>query len=84
MPKTTKASDGAADKVKVEVTLGVEGDAERNPLAVIRGISTGMRRLEEPLRDAVQLAREQRRTWTEIGDALGVTRQSAWERFGND
>ena len=27
-------------------------------------------------------ARTQGATWQGIGDALGITRQSAWERFG--
>ena len=35
------------------------------------------------LPEAVQLMRERHGySWTEIGNALGVTRQSAWERFG--
>lgn len=29
----------------------------------------------------VQLARERGLSWTEIGHALGVSRQAAWERF---
>jgi biotin operon repressor len=37
--------------------------------------------MEPSLRAAVKLARQQGRTWEEIGKALGVSRQSAWERF---
>jgi uncharacterized membrane protein YccC len=37
---------------------------------------------EQELRDAVAAAREAGDSWTIIGAALGVTRQSAWERFG--
>lgn len=33
--------------------------------------------------DAVRLARQQDRSWTQIGEALGITRQSAHSRFGN-
>lgn len=33
------------------------------------------------LADWVQLARERGLSWTEIGQALGVSRQAAWERF---
>ena len=33
------------------------------------------------LGDWVQLARERGLSWTEIGQALGVSRQAAWERF---
>lgn len=31
--------------------------------------------------EAVDLARAQGRTWQEIGDALGITRQTAHQRF---
>lgn len=37
---------------------------------------------ERELRDAVAAARKAGDSWTVIGAALGVTRQSAWERFG--
>ncbi|MGH8972484.1 MAG: hypothetical protein ACRD0C_04690 [Acidimicrobiia bacterium] len=70
--------------VHVTVTLGIDGELEDDPLAVIRGITAGTKSLEPTLRQAVAVARRQRRTWEEIGQALGVTRQTAWERFSTD
>jgi hypothetical protein len=35
------------------------------------------------LRQAVDLARTAGRTWQELGDVLGVTRQAAFQRFGH-
>ena len=67
--------------VHVRVSLGISGDADSDPLAVISGINEGVRSMDPELRDAVARARQLRYTWEEIGDALGVTRQSAWERF---
>lgn len=32
--------------------------------------------------EAVGVARADGRTWEEIGDALGISKQAAWERFG--
>ena len=32
----------------------------------------------------VRLARQRGITWTRVGEALGVTRQSAWERFSGE
>jgi hypothetical protein len=55
-----------------------------SPLTVIEGISAGVKGMEPPLRAAVKLARTQGRTWEEIGKALVVSRQSAWERFSAD
>ena len=70
--------------VQVRVSLGISGDADSNPLAVISGISEGVKNMDGPLREAVARARQLRYTWEEIGEALGVARQSAWERFSQD
>jgi ATP-dependent Clp protease ATP-binding subunit ClpX len=37
---------------------------------------------DEGLRSLVDLLRRREVSWARIGDALGVTRQAAWERFG--
>ena len=39
---------------------------------------------EYKLREAVRWARQAGRSWQQIGDAIGMTRQSAWQRFGPD
>lgn len=70
--------------VHVGVRLGISGDADSDPLSVISGINEGIKTMDGPLREAVARARELRYTWEEIGEALGVTRQSAWERFSDD
>lgn len=74
--------DGAA--MHVSVSLGISGSIDEHPLEVIRGITKGVKSLEPTLRQAVAIARQKRYTWEEIGQALGVTRQSAWERFSTD
>ena len=70
--------------VKVEVGLGVSGDWRERPLSVVSGIAKGTKAMEAKLREAVNLAREQGASWDEIGKALGVSRQAAWERFARD
>jgi ATP-dependent Clp protease ATP-binding subunit ClpX len=40
--------------------------------------------VEENLRIWVQRARDRGATWARIGAALGMTRQSAWERFSGE
>lgn len=70
--------------MQVRVTLGISGSIDEHPLEVIRGITKGVKSLEPTLRQAVAVARQKRYTWEEIGQALGITRQSAWERFSTD
>lgn len=85
--QSTKFNDGHGPdggRVQVKVVLDISGDASGNPLTVIEGIAAGIESLETPLRSAVHNARRLRHTWEEIGEALGVTRQSAWERFATD
>jgi hypothetical protein len=46
--------------------------------------SAGLSRAVDKLqRHLVSQARETGRSWTEIGEALGISRQAAWERFSN-
>lgn len=63
------------------VTLTVEDDWESDQLRVVAGIREGMHTLDEWQRRAVATARQQGRSWEDIGKACGVSRQAAWERF---
>lgn len=47
-------------------------------------VAAASARVERNLAAWVNRARSLGATWTEIGDALGVTRQSAWERFSRE
>ncbi|MBB5787445.1 hypothetical protein [Jiangella mangrovi] len=51
-------------------------------LAAIAAAVTEVAAAEERVRAAVRVARANGRSWARIGLALGVSRQSAHERFG--
>lgn len=51
-------------------------------MEVLRLAGTYQRYLFEVEDKAVRAARAQGRTWEEIGEAVGTTRQAAWQRFG--
>jgi hypothetical protein len=53
-----------------------------DPMEVLRLAGTYQRYLFEVQDKAVRAARAQGRTWEEIGEAVGTTRQAAWQRFG--
>lgn len=48
----------------------------------IREAQQALDRAKDRLRSAVQEARGQGHTWAEIGEALGMSRQAAFKRFG--
>jgi hypothetical protein len=63
--------------LKFSIVIG----SETTPLDVIRGVTATLPRVDQLLRESVAKARAQGRSWQEIAEALGVSRQSAWERF---
>ncbi|MGH2760290.1 MAG: hypothetical protein ACRDKJ_12105 [Actinomycetota bacterium] len=56
----------------------------REPLKELEKLGRLARNLDPYLRDFVGCARDAGHTWTEIGEALGMTRQAAWERFSSE
>jgi hypothetical protein len=57
------------------------GDWEHRPLEGVREARGVERSVEKVLRDQVRRARGSGCSWTEIGEALGTSKQAAWERF---
>ena len=57
------------------------GDWEANPIDALRECCRAETALEKAMWQTVNTAREASHSWTEIGDALGVTKQTAWQRF---
>lgn len=51
------------------------------PLEALRELTRSETELDELRRKHVAAARKRGATWEEIGDALGMSRQSAWEYF---
>jgi hypothetical protein len=71
-------SPGAATGPRVPVW---ESLTDEEMLSHIPHIASHIDQAEADLRSWVQELRRRGVTWTRIGESLGVTRQSAWERF---
>lgn len=52
-------------------------------LGLIADLQNYVAHTEMALYDAVHTARRAGRTWTEIGDTLGVSKQAAQQRYGS-
>lgn len=50
-------------------------------LLLLPELASDIERGEDRLQECVRELRGRRATWREIGAALGVSRQAAWERF---
>ena len=60
--------------------IGVES-LPADPLEALRELSRADAELEELRRERVGAARRQGSTWDQIGESLGMSRQSAWEYY---
>ena len=55
-----------------------------DPLLLIYAGARFLRDIGSRMDALVAMARDQGRSWTEIGRALGVTKQTAWGRFSGE
>lgn len=56
-------------------------DLPKDPLEALREIVRCESELDQLRCDRVKLAREQGATWEQVAEALGMSRQSAWEYY---
>lgn len=64
------------DQVRVEVELDSD-----DPLAQLRGLRAAIVQIEAWQLEAVVRASRGGASWSEIGEALGVTKQAAWAMY---
>jgi hypothetical protein len=60
------------------------GDWDSHPLDALRECCRAETALEKAMWQTVRMAREAGHSWAEIGFALGVTKQTAWQRFSGE
>jgi hypothetical protein len=60
------------------------GDWDGRPLEGLRTAQGVEKAIDKVLREQVRRARSAGCSWSDIGEALGTTKQAAWERFSNE
>ena len=67
----------------VEIDVRVDADAlDERPLDVLSAFASGFDALDKKMQEFVHVARSKGASWSDVGAALGMTKQSAWKRFG--
>lgn len=66
--------------------ISIEPDSEVAEvlLAELRINAAGLKQSEDQLQRAVNLLRKNQVSWSRIGEAVGISRQAAWERFAGE
>jgi len=81
MARSLAAADSHAESSQVAPDAGRTGDAPG--IRSVRIASELAATSADALRLSVETARAAGRTWQELGDVLGVSRQAAFQRFGH-
>ena len=55
-----------------------------DPLVLLIVLAHGATKVEDKIQELVAHCRSAGKSWTQIGQALGMTKQSAWERFSGE
>jgi ClpX C4-type zinc finger len=71
---------GASDRSK---SRPIEETPTERLLALLRPIEETVDGKSNQLQSVVEALRSRRVSWANIGEALGISRQSAWERFSH-
>lgn len=75
--KPKMAADAGAARLEQQLS-------DEDLLLHLPKVAAASGQVERHLTDCVRQARGRGITWTRIGEALGMTRQSAWERFSGE
>ena len=55
-----------------------------DPLVLLVALADGAIKVDDKMSDLVAHCRQSGKSWTQIGQALGITKQAAWERFSGE
>jgi ATP-dependent Clp protease ATP-binding subunit ClpX len=76
---------GECDRILADPSIPFPGFEQEDDEGLLRRLAPAAGRVaaaDAGLRGLVDLLRSREVSWARIGEALGVSRQAAWERFG--
>jgi hypothetical protein len=66
------------------LSIGPDSEVAEVLLDELRISAAGLKQSEEQLQRAVDLLRRNQVPWSRIGEAIGTSRQAAWERLSGE
>ena len=67
-----------------ELSIGPDSEVAEVLLDELRINAAGLKQSDDQLQRAVDLLRKNQVAWSRIGEAIGTSRQAAWERFSGE
>lgn len=85
----TKARDGETKggtwRIAIAMPEEISEAAERiDPLLFLPDLAGAIEQLESRIAEIVRYCRVNGRSWSQIGEALSVSKQAAWERYSGE
>jgi hypothetical protein len=71
---------------QVSITLppDVAAADDVDPLVMLVSLAYARARVDDKIEQVVRACRDRQKSWTHIGQALGVSKQAAWERYSGE
>jgi hypothetical protein len=79
MTRTTRL---LTDKIGTARTLLDDAERQDDVYELLHALDLAQQTAQSALHTAVKVARERGASWADVGDAFGVSRQAAQQRFG--
>ena len=82
---TAAGSNAGTWRIMIAMPQEIETAADRiDPILFLPGLAGAIEQLDDRIAEIVDYCRGHGRSWTQIGEALSITKQAAWERFSGE
>jgi hypothetical protein len=72
-------------RIAIAIPRDIGEAAERtDPILLLPGLAHGIDELESKVGEIVRYCRANGRSWAQIGEALSISKQAAWQRFSGE
>jgi hypothetical protein len=89
IPQLRDRADDDPSLTAWQVSMTLPGDVSQSvdaidPLVMLVTLAYGRARIDDKIEEVVRVCRQRGKSWTHIGQALGVSKQAAWERYSGE